>query len=146
VNWPDYINQLQKYGADKQLNDSIDSLTNAISARILSAATIWCFGNGGSSTTAEHFAADLLLMGTRTGAESRALSLTSQVGSITPPTQRKTMRGTTKGPIGSRADVFACTQLSLLGKPSLLIDRKHGVKNPRTPRTSLRPEQSRAPC
>ncbi len=83
MNWPDYINQLQKYGADKQLNDSIDSLTNAISARILSKATIWCFGNGGSSTTAEHFAADLLLMGARTDTECRALSLTSQIGSMT---------------------------------------------------------------
>ncbi len=83
MNWPDYINQLQKHGADKQLSDSIDSLADAISKRILKAATIWCFGNGGSSTTAEHFATDLLLMGARTGTECRALSLTSQIGSMT---------------------------------------------------------------
>ena len=83
MNWADYINQLHKYGADKQLSDSIDSLTDAISARILSSASIWCFGNGGSSTTAEHFATDLLLMGARTGTECRALSLTSQIGSMT---------------------------------------------------------------
>lgn len=83
MNWPDYINQLQKHGADNRLNDSINSLEGAISKRIRSAATIWCFGNGGSATTAEHFAADLLLMGSRTGTECRALSLTSQIGSMT---------------------------------------------------------------
>ena len=83
MNWPDYVNQLQKYGLDIQLNDSIDSLVEAIGARIRSGATIWCFGNGGSATTAEHFAADLLLMGSRTGTECRALSLSSQIGSMT---------------------------------------------------------------
>jgi D-sedoheptulose 7-phosphate isomerase len=83
VNWPDYVNQMQKHGSDNQLSKSIDSLVEAISSRILNGATIWCFGNGGSATTAEHFAADLLLMGSRTGAECRALSLTSQLGSLT---------------------------------------------------------------
>jgi len=83
VNWPDYVNQMQKHGSDIQLNDSIDSLVEAIGARIRSEATIWCFGNGGSATTAEHFAADLLLMGSRTGTECRALSLSSQIGSLT---------------------------------------------------------------
>ena len=83
MNWPDYINQMHKYGADNQLGESIDSLVDAISARIRNRATIWCFGNGGSATTAEHFAADLLLMGSRTGTECSALSLTSQIGSMT---------------------------------------------------------------
>ena len=83
MNWPDYVNQMQKHGSDIQLNDSIDSLVEAIGARIRSEATIWCFGNGGSATTAEHFAADLLLMGSRTGTECRALSLSSQIGSLT---------------------------------------------------------------
>ena len=83
MNWPDYLNQMQEHGADNQLAESIDSLVDAISARIRSAANIWCFGNGGSATTAEHFAADLLLMGTRTGTECGALSLTSQIGSMT---------------------------------------------------------------
>ena len=83
MNWPDYIDQMQKHGADNQLGESINSLVDAISERIRSAATIWCFGNGGSATTAEHFAADLLLMGSRTGTECSALSLTSQIGSMT---------------------------------------------------------------
>ena len=83
MNWLDYVNQVQEYGADKQLNDSINRLISDISQRIRLSATIWCFGNGGSATTAEHFAADLLLMGSRTGTECRALSLTSQVGSMT---------------------------------------------------------------
>lgn len=83
MNWPDYVNQMYKHGADNQLGESINSLVDAISARIRSAATIWCFGNGGSATTAEHFAADLLLMGSRTGTECSALSLTSQIGSMT---------------------------------------------------------------
>jgi D-sedoheptulose 7-phosphate isomerase len=83
VNWPDYVNQMHKHGEDNQIGESINSLVDAISARIRSAATIWCFGNGGSATTAEHFAADLLLMGSRTGTECSALSLTSQIGSMT---------------------------------------------------------------
>jgi D-sedoheptulose 7-phosphate isomerase len=74
---------MYKHGADNQLGESINSLVDAISARIRSAATIWCFGNGGSATTAEHFAADLLLMGSRTGTECSALSLSSQIGSMT---------------------------------------------------------------
>lgn len=83
MNWPDYVNQLQTHGADDQLNVSINKLVNRISERIRRSATIWCFGNGGSATTAEHFAADLILMGSRTGTECRALSLTSQIGSMT---------------------------------------------------------------
>jgi D-sedoheptulose 7-phosphate isomerase len=74
---------MHEHGADNQLSESIDSLVDAILARIRGAATIWCFGNGGSATTAEHFAADLLLMGSRTGTECSALSLTSQIGSMT---------------------------------------------------------------
>lgn len=83
MNWPEYINQMHKHGSDDQLIESMNSLIDSISARIRSSATIWCFGNGGSATTAEHFAADLLLMGTRTGTECSALSLTSQLGSMT---------------------------------------------------------------
>ena len=83
MNWPDYVNQMQKHASDIQLIDSIDSLFESISARIRSGSSIWCFGNGGSATTAEHFAADLLLMGSRTGTECRALSLSSQIGSLT---------------------------------------------------------------
>ena len=83
MKWVDYVHQLQKHGSDNQLNYSIESLVDAICARIRSGSTIWCFGNGGSATTAEHFAADLLLMGSRTETECRALSLTSQIGSLT---------------------------------------------------------------
>lgn len=83
MNWPDYVNQMQKHGSDIQLIDSIDSLFESIGARIRSGSSIWCLGNGGSATTAEHFAADLLLMGSRTGTECRALSLSSQIGSLT---------------------------------------------------------------
>ena len=83
MNWLDYVNQHQRYGADPKVDAAIAKLIQSIRKRISCAATIWCFGNGGSATTAEHFATDLLLMGSRTGIECRALSLTSQVGSMT---------------------------------------------------------------
>jgi len=65
------------------LESSIQNLISAIIKRVRTSKNIWCFGNGGSSTTAEHFATDLLLLGTRVGVECKALSLTSQMSTLT---------------------------------------------------------------
>lgn len=41
--------------------------------------TIFTFGNGGSAATANHFSADLSLLGTRTGTNCRSISLNSDL-------------------------------------------------------------------
>lgn len=50
---------------------------------ILAKGTIYTFGNGGSATTAEHFASDLALMNKRINVKCSAISLNSQIGLFT---------------------------------------------------------------
>ena len=83
MNWSNYVKQIAPYGLDTNIEASIEKLIVAIGQRVRASTTIWCFGNGGSATTAEHFATDLLLLGSRVGVECKAISLTTQIASLT---------------------------------------------------------------
>ena len=83
MNWSNYVKQIAPYGLDTKVDASIEKLVAAICQRVRASTTIWCFGNGGCATTAEHFATDLLLLGSRVGVECKAISLTSQIASLT---------------------------------------------------------------
>lgn len=83
VKWLEYVKQIEPYSLDPKVEASIHELITAITQRVRKSGTIWCFGNGGSAATAEHFAADLLMLGSRVGVECKAISLTSQIASFT---------------------------------------------------------------
>jgi D-sedoheptulose 7-phosphate isomerase len=77
--WNSYIK------ATGVIGESIDELAlmtfaQELSAQIRSGKPILTAGNGGSATTADHFAADLFLMYKRTGKSCKSLCLNSHLG------------------------------------------------------------------
>ena len=85
------MNEAQQDRYRGRLDIALDSLTEAIVGEIstifvsarLSGDRIWLIGNGGSATTADHFATDLLRFSGKEGRPVRATSLGSNVGVIT---------------------------------------------------------------
>ncbi len=85
------MNEAKKNRYRGRLDFALDSLTEVTVGEIttifvrarLSGDRIWLIGNGGSATTADHFATDLLCCSDRQGRPVRATSLCSNVGVIT---------------------------------------------------------------
>ena len=85
------MNEAQQDRYRGRLDIALDSLTEAIVGEIstifvsarLSGDRIWLIGNGGSATTADHFATDLLRCSDKEGRPVRATSLCSNLGVIT---------------------------------------------------------------
>lgn len=83
------MNELSSYSISH--NESINKmdqkfvmqLIKDIESCIIAKGTIYTFGNGGSATTAEHFASDLALMNKRIKVKCSAISLNSQIGLFT---------------------------------------------------------------
>lgn len=61
----------------------VKAVTSILSDARSTGARVWIIGNGGSATTADHFATDLMRCSDATGAPVRATSLCSNQGIVT---------------------------------------------------------------
>jgi D-sedoheptulose 7-phosphate isomerase len=77
--WHAYLNSTKIIGQSVDLF-ALKEFAQELSAQIRNGKPVLTAGNGGSATTADHFAADLFLMNKRTGKVCKALCLNSHLG------------------------------------------------------------------
>lgn len=77
-NWRAYLDQHINVGMSTDC-ELITELQNLLIQKIELKQTIFTFGNGGSAATANHFSADLSLLGIRTGTNCRSINLNSDL-------------------------------------------------------------------
>ena len=81
TSWGNYVNNHINLSHSQEFENRIQELQLALQKCINSEnGLILTGGNGGSATTADHFAADLALLGKRTGVRARSLCLNSHLG------------------------------------------------------------------
>jgi D-sedoheptulose 7-phosphate isomerase len=79
--WSNYLNQHVEPHNSPAVASGINNFVSAIIKLVGDPdAVIFTLGNGGSATTADHFAADLALMNVRVKKIVRAICLNSQIG------------------------------------------------------------------
>jgi D-sedoheptulose 7-phosphate isomerase len=78
--WPAYLAEIQKIGDSTSIEAELSALLRCLLRTVCSQdGIIFTAGNGGSSSTAEHFSADLSQMKKRVGVNGRSVCLTSNV-------------------------------------------------------------------
>ncbi len=81
-NWNEYIHK-HNLNAGHEINLGLNRIETLIRITSERKGKVWILGNGGSATTADHFAADLSLTKTRGGISIAAFSLVSGIGWLT---------------------------------------------------------------
>ncbi len=83
ISFDEYLNEQAQVSGRSNVQDKLNVVINELLANSSRNRTIYTAGNGGSTTTAEHFSADLNLTLYKGGSSQRSVCLSSQSGIMT---------------------------------------------------------------